>query len=143
MLLHVDFFVSSIENSLKFYVDKLGMEVIEDTIVEGELVKFVSNGRFNTYRLVLLKISSQGAMIELMQYLDESGDVHPEIIPHRGSTTILVKSIDKIVEKLKLKGILPSSDIFFVSSEKLGKSKIIFYKDPDGHIIEFLQVLPG
>ncbi|EPR10466.1 VOC family protein [Ruminiclostridium papyrosolvens] len=143
MLLHVDLFVHSMERSLDFYVNKLGMEVVDDTQIDGELVDFVSNGAYHRYRLVLLKVSHTGSMIELMEYMNEDGSrIYEEMAPSPVNFTILVNSLERKMEKLFNYGIKPISKVFSVDTPKFGKTKIVFYEDPDKNVIELLQMEP-
>ena len=43
MMLHADLFVASMARSLAFYVDQLGLQIIEDVIIESDLVRFLSD----------------------------------------------------------------------------------------------------
>lgn len=140
MLLHVDIFVKSMDEMLDFYTSKMGMEIVDDQVVSGELVYFVSNGCFLSYRLVLLKISKSGAMIELMQYHDQGKPVGVRL-EQQATVTLLVTSLESRMKRLKEKGVMPASSIFEVNMSKAGKSKIVFYQDPEGNLIELLQMI--
>lgn len=140
MILHTDMFVRSIDKSLDFYVGCLGFEVVEDTIVSGGLVKYVSNGKYSKYRLVLLKVAFGSAMIELLEYLDTNETVSEDMLS-KSNITILVDSIDMKIEELKRMSLMPISEVFTVHTPKFGESKIVFFKDPDGNEIEFLEML--
>lgn len=139
MLLHIDLFVKSIEKSIDFYSNKLGMEILDDTIVTGDLVKFVSKGIYDKYRMVFLKVSYSGCMIELIEFID---DELKEVDLKFGPTTftILTNSINIKMKALSDIGIFPISEVYDVETPKLGKSRIVFYEDPDKNVIEFLQV---
>ncbi len=141
MLLHVDMFVNSMEKSIEFYVNKLGLELVEDTIISGNLVKFVSDSVYKSYRLILLKTAYTGSMIELMEYKDKN--ILKSAVNIQGPTrfTILVNSLDRKIKMLSEKGVEPISEIFTVKTPKFGNSKIIFYEDPDKNIIELLQIV--
>ncbi|OMF59912.1 VOC family protein [Paenibacillus sp. FSL R5-0766] len=136
MLLHADFFVSSINDSLKFYVDALGFELVDEFEVNGDLVRFISAGIYSKCRVVLLRIGVRSAMIELIEFVDKKTD---DVIKSRGSITILVPSLDEKISVLRNKGISPVSDVFNVDSNKFGRSKVLFYSDFDGNKIEFLE----
>lgn len=140
MLLHVDLFVRSMERSLDFYVNKLGMAVVDDTEIGGDLVEFVSGGTHQRYRLVLLKVAYTGSMIELMEYLDSDTCRSIDTVPSPAHFTILVNSLDRKMQMLSEKGVDPISKVFFVKTPKFGKTKIAFYEDPDKNIIELLQM---
>ncbi len=137
MLLHIDIFVKSIEESVKFYVQGLGYTVVDDFWVEGELVRFVSNNLYDRYRILLLKIQYGSAMIELVQY--PSGIGTNDLIRNKSTISIYVPSLDKKIYELAQKGIYPCSDVFYVNSPRLGTSRIVFFTDPDGNSIEFLE----
>jgi catechol 2,3-dioxygenase-like lactoylglutathione lyase family enzyme len=127
--------------SLAFYVGKLGCKVADDTIVRGSLVRFVSQGHYDAMRLVLLKVSSIGSMIELLEFQGDSalGKGRFQPAPHQGSITIMVDELNAWMASLAAQGLEPASDIFEVSTTKLGNSRIVFYFDPDGHMLEFFE----
>lgn len=137
MLLHIDIFVRSIEESVKFYVQGLGYSVVDDFWVEGKLVRFVSNGMYDRYRILLLQIQYGSAMIELIQY--PSGIDTNDLIKNKSTISIYVPSLEKHIYELAQKGIYPCSDMFYVNSPRLGTSRIVFFKDPDGNSIEYLE----
>ncbi|SET14222.1 VOC family protein [[Clostridium] polysaccharolyticum] len=140
MLLHVDIFVNSMEEMIDFYCGKLGMEIVADHVVSGELVRFASENRYDSYRIVLLRISKSGAMIELLQYVKYG--VPCKVIEKRSATiTLLTLSIENKIKQLKQLGVERESEIFEVDIPKAGKSRIVFYKDPEGNRIEFLQMV--
>lgn len=141
MLLHVDLFVQSIEKMLDFYVGILGMELVDDSIISGGLVNFVSQGAYTSYRIVLLRDKIMGTMLELVQYLEKppkntqySQDTHTTL-------TFLVPSLEEQINKLSKKNIYPASNKFLVTMPKVGTSKLIFYRDPEEHLVEFLEMV--
>src|SRR5262245_40645537 len=72
MVLHADLFVRSMELALEFYCRKLGFSVVDDLIVRGPLVENLSSGLYDEIRLVLLRVSPVGAMIELQEFRPDS-----------------------------------------------------------------------
>ncbi|MCX8129440.1 MAG: VOC family protein [Clostridia bacterium] len=139
MLLHVDIFVDSMEKMLKFYVDLLGMQVIDDAVLKGDLVRFVSKNKYDAYRVVLLQVSKMGSMVELIEYLGDSS-CSLKKAKEPVTITILVSSIELKIKQLQNYGIYPVSDVFQVELPRVGKSRIVFYEDPEGNMIEFLQM---
>jgi catechol 2,3-dioxygenase-like lactoylglutathione lyase family enzyme len=143
VLLHADLFVESMEESIDFYTKILGWKVVEDTIVSGPLVRHVSGSRHETMRLVMLKVSPIGAAVELLE-LRSDGGAAPAPIPHQGSLTILVKELDTLIDRLSARGFTPTSSTLEIETPQLGKHRIVFYSDPSGHALEFLEILkPG
>lgn len=142
MLFHSDLFVSSMERSLRFYSARLGFRVVEDSTVRGDLVRYVSRGRYDAMRLVLLKVSRVGAMIELLEFERPSEEPYDfEIAPYHGCITVLVEDLDGKIRELREQGVEPSSEIYEVGLPNVGASRVVFYADPDGHAIEFLQLV--
>lgn len=139
MILHVDIFVNSMDEMLEFYVDKLGMKIVDDNVLTGDLVRFVSNNQHDTYRVVLLKASPMGTMIELIEYLSEEKK-EIDMSGPRTTITLLVTSLAEEMERLQKKGMQPLSKVFSVSFPVAGESDIVFYEDPEKNKIELLQM---
>jgi catechol 2,3-dioxygenase-like lactoylglutathione lyase family enzyme len=130
------------ERSLEFYVNGLGLAVLEDFIVEGDLVRHVSRGASDVMRLVLLGVSKAGAGIELIEYQGVQKTLNADPISHRTTTSIVVDDLRALISELSSNGIEPSSEIFTVDLPNTGKSEIIFFLDPDNNPIEFSQLYP-
>ncbi|WP_167957217.1 VOC family protein [Anaerosporobacter faecicola] len=140
MIIHIDLFVNSMDEMLQFYVEKLGMRIVDDQIVSGELVRFVSDKQYNSYRVVLLKASVMGTMLELIEYLGEDKKYVDRSAT--GTTlTVLVPSLDEEVTRLRKKGLEPLSSVFSVSFPVVGDSRLIFYEDPERNKIELLEMI--
>lgn len=141
MILHVDILTEDIDKMKKFYEEKLDMAVISDQIVQGDIVKFFSNKFHDTYRIVLLQDSKVGTMLELMEFIDnEHVSIKKEGIP-RVTITFLTSSLKKKMHILKKRGLNPDSAIFNVDLSKVGTSRVVFYRDPDGNLVEFLEMV--
>lgn len=139
MVLHVDIFVNSMDRMLEFYVDKLGMRIVDDRILTGDLVRFVSDNQYDSYRVVLLKASVMGTMIELIEYLSEEKKVI-DMSESRTTITLLVTSLTDEMARLQKKGLQPLSKVFSVSFPVAGDSDLVFYEDPEKNKIELLQM---
>lgn len=142
MILHVDLFVRSMEKALEFYCNKLGFSVFEDCLLEGPLVRRVSNGLYDALRLVLIRSSSVGAMIELQEFqagsaLTDDALAHPL---RKGWVSILVPDLRALVETLRIHGLNPDSEVFVVKLTRSRPCEAVFYQDPDGNDVEFLQI---
>lgn len=140
MLVHVDLFVACMARSLDFYVGRLGLEVVEDQIVEGEIVRQVSDDHHDRLRMVILRPSALGSKLELLELEGPSRLTgEPALVPpHRGSLTLLVRDLAARLAALRAAGI-SHSRTFRVESAALGGADVAFLRDPDGHSIELLQ----
>lgn len=139
MILHVDIFVNSMDRMLEFYVAKLGMRIVDDSILTGELVRFVSNNQYDSYRVVLLKASVMGTMIELIEYLSEEKK-EKDMSESRATITLIVTSLAEEMTRLQKIGLQPLSKVFSVSFPVAGESDLVFYEDPEKNKIELLQM---
>jgi len=125
------------EIMLDFYVGKLGMRIVDDNIITGDLVRFVSDNRYDTYRVVLLKPSVIGTMLELIEYIGDRKLVKTE----NGATiTLLVSSLENEIKRLRKEGVQQLSDVFSVSFPVVGDSYLVFYEDPEKNKVELLQM---
>ncbi len=142
MILHTDIFVSSMERSLEFYVGKLGWSVQDDAVIRGSLARFLSNGHYDAIRLVLLKPAPIGTMVELQEFQRDSalGERHFQPAPHQGSIAVVVQDLMALVSRLGAKGVEPASGVFKVAMPKVGNTAVVFYRDPDGNMLEFMEV---
>jgi catechol 2,3-dioxygenase-like lactoylglutathione lyase family enzyme len=142
MVLHADLFVRSMDVALDFYCNKLGFLLVDDAMVRGPLIQWISSGICDTARLVLLRVSSVGAMIELQEFQAEgalSGGSQER--PNRISlVSILVANLDSHISRVRSRGLKPTSEVFLVTLPRQGSCHVVFYEDPDGNQIEFLEV---
>lgn len=140
MILHFDIFVHAMDKMIDFYSNKLGFELMDDSIVSGDLVRYMSGGRYSHYRLVLLRLSKLGTMIELLDYQDNNEKLFLEK-REPITITLLVSSLEKKVQQLNKLGLQPDSDIYQVELPNVGSSRIIFYEDPEHNKIELLEII--
>lgn len=145
MILHVDLIVRSMEASLDFYCSKLGFSVINDAMIRHPIVKHISGGDSDELRLTLVRVSPIGATIELVEYKTgptTSNSPRPKL-PALGSgwITIQVPDLDARIKFLGTRGLEPTSEIFTLTLPRGSTSKIVFFRDPDGNTLEFLELL--
>jgi len=118
---HFTVTVTDMEQSVKFYRDTLGLEVL------GKLVK--ENGIF-----VYLKLGE--GMLELFEF-DKKGEPYKQKdledigIQHLGMT---VDDVDEVTEELKAKDVN-----FLVEPQSVDGVRLAFFEDPDGINIEIME----
>jgi catechol 2,3-dioxygenase-like lactoylglutathione lyase family enzyme len=138
-LVHVDLTVTDMERSLAFYTDSLGLLVLEDCTVETEAARFVSGGKASKMRMVFLTSGTTTSfMVELIQLLDEkdqeaSGGRRDIIFAY------LVNDLREAIRALAVDGRQPVSDVIPIELLHLGRAQVVFYRDPDGYLIEFVE----
>ena len=147
-LLHVDLVVSDADRSIAFYAEHLGTTVVEDTVLQGALARFYSNGSADRMRLVLIKLpagkSQIGQMIELLELRAEQAPSNLRADGGRGrwgirNFTVAVEDLDEAVAALEAKGIQPMIPVTDLELPKLGHSRLTFFQDPDGNIVELVE----
>lgn len=142
-LIHADFYVSSMEKSLEFYVARLGFSVVRDTVIEGDLPRHISRGAFDVMRLVLLSSAPGSAGVELVQFQGSERGPGFRVVPLQGNISFLVEDVRDLIARLRNCGITPETEIAAIMIPRVGHSEIAFIRDPDGHAIEFVQISSG
>jgi catechol 2,3-dioxygenase-like lactoylglutathione lyase family enzyme len=138
-LVHVDRIVADMERSVAFYTDSLGLLVLEDCTVETEAARFLSAGKASKMRMVFLTSATPTSfMIELIQLLDErdqeASGGRREII-----SAFLVNDLREVIRALAADGRQPVSDVIPIELSHLGRARVVFYRDPDGYLIELVE----
>ncbi|MFW5987912.1 MAG: VOC family protein [bacterium] len=121
---HVTITVSDLKESIKFYRDILGLEVM------GMLEQ--NDGDF---KLVYFKAGS--SVIEMFHFSEKGkaileNDDHDLGIKHFG---FKVDSVDQVTKTLKEKGV----EFTLEPLDATGGVRIAFFKDPDGVLIEIVE----
>lgn len=155
-LIHVDLIVSQMQRSIDFYCKHFDATVAEDVILEGTVAHVTSGGRTRTMRVVLLRLSELGSMIELMElHLPPDQGVRQRLwskVSRAGAAALdevgggirnfalLVDRLEPTLERLAQSGVRPICEIVEVRLPRLGPSRITYVRDPDGHLIELVDV---
>jgi len=137
---HIGIVVSDMERSLWFYRDLLGMEVWADFTDSSEYVRNVTQVEGADIWMIKLR-APNGGSVELLKYRSHPQSVPP---PKRSCDVgvnhlaIQVEDIDALYTKAKSEGIefhAPPT----VSSD--GGAKVTYCRDPEGVIVELVQLL--
>ncbi len=123
-LLHTRMRVSDMEETIRFYTDVLGLEVLDrNTSPRGS-------------HLAFLKVPNSEELIELCSFPASGAVKVQEDLVH---LAFEVEDMDRTIEELNTKGV-PITDGPTTSSSG---SRFIFIDAPDGYEIELIQRLPG
>jgi lactoylglutathione lyase len=123
-LLHTRMRVSNLDQTIRFYTDVLGLEVLErKTSPRGS-------------QLAFLKVPNSEELIELTSF-PPSGPVSvQEDLVH---LAFQVESLDDTIASLKVKGVKVTDGPTQTSSG----SRFIFIDAPDGYEVELIERPPG
>lgn len=138
---HFGIVVSDMERSLRFYRDLLGLKVVRAMDESGEYIdKMLS---LQNVRVTSVKMSADGSstLIELLgfkSYPRQSG-AHREVCSVGPShVAFTVDDLDAVYHRLSRAG------VHFNAPPQLspdGYAKVTFCQDPDGTLVELVEVL--
>jgi lactoylglutathione lyase len=136
--------VASLDRSLAFYRDGLGLEVTGPAAVfrPDEVIMKLANVPGAQTRYTWLKIPGSPMAVELIEYKDiDRKPVLPRF-QDPGATTlsVRVRELDGTIARLKTLGGRVIT-VAGVPAEIGGRSRIVFMQDPDGFVIELSQAL--
>lgn len=143
---HAGVTTSSIDASLRFYRDGLGLEVdAERTITEPYVFAFTGT-RARAVRVVFLAIPGSDARIELLEYLD--ADRRPAASepsdPANAHMCLVVADLDELYGRLTAAGFgarSPGPVPIPVGPNAGGR--LLYAIDPDGAFVELLEPPQG
>ena len=139
-LLHVDMVVQDIDAAIARYTQAFGFSIAEDCVVETDAAMFLSGGATRRMRLVFLKLNSRSSMVELIQLLDDNGRSLPASSEGRfdWNLTFFVNSLDHVRNTLDSSGLRVVSEEYEAALPKLGTAKVLYCRDADGYLYEFV-----
>lgn len=145
---HVGITVSDIKKSIAFYRDVLGMRLISSATMKGKETDRLFNRDNCVVYLAYLNGTAplSAPPIELIQFVGDvcnkdSPDLHKISI---SEICFTVDDIDAVYQTLRGRKVefLSEPQEFDFTKQGLGKSKAVYFKDPDGIILELMQYLP-
>ena len=141
-LVHVDFTVADMERSVEFYTMSLGLLAIEDCTVETEAALFLSGGTCPKMRMVFLTTGGTNSfMVELIQLVGD-GAHGTSATSARSRDVILAFRVDDLAaatRAMSANGQQPVSQVIDIQLSLLGRARVVFYRDPDGYLVEFVE----
>ncbi len=142
---HIGLTVSDMDRSIDFYKNILELEFVGEMKMKGKETDILFSDENLDVRVAYLKTKDGGAEIELIQFLNKEIDLDKASLFKTSISEICfeVKDIDKWYEKLISQGVeCLSKPQYFDSTEYgFGKSKAIYFKDPDGIILELMECM--
>jgi len=140
----VDFTVADMERSVEFYTMSLGLLAIEDSTVETEAALFLSGGTCPKMRMVFLTTGGTNSfMVELIQLLGD-GAHGTSATSARSRDVILAFRVDDLAaatRAMSANGQQPASQVIDIQLTQLGRARVVFYRDPNGYLVEFVELV--
>ena len=139
---HVSVTVSDMERSLAFYCDLLGMKEVERHHLEGETISKMAGKPDVIMEVVRLEApETPGVMLDLQQYVAPEGKVSDAQLGDVAHSHLCFGVLDvwAAYEDLTAKGVEFVSEPVSFDLE-WGIVYVVFFKDPDGFILELMQV---
>jgi molybdate transport system substrate-binding protein len=135
--------VSSMEKSLAFYRDVLGLEVtINNPFSGAPMIMALGNTPGAQSRFAALKVPGSEVGIELIEYKDiDRKPQHPKFVdPGAANMALRVRDINNIYVKLQASGatILTKGG----KPAAINNGAYLFVQDPDGFVVELSQGTP-
>ena len=146
-IMHVGITVSNIENSIKFYRDILGLTLKGQAVMEGKETDKLFAMNNCKVKIAYLNGSDNiiAPPIELLQF------VTPETIKDEAELNKIsvseicfrVDNVEKVYKHLIDNNVecLSEPQEFDFTSYGFSKSKALYFKDPDGIILELMETL--
>lgn len=141
---HPGIIVEDMEKSLCFYTNTLGMKLLTSAEIEGEEFEKLLNITGVKARSAILRVGeSSGEIMELVNIAPvttDSRSVEEGWSKGRVSITLGVDCLDAAYEKLREEGV----DFYSTPQVlKIGKNQVksVFFKDPNGALLEIAQIL--
>lgn len=139
---HVSITVSDMNRSLAFYCDMLGLKEVERHHLEGDTISKMAGKPGVIMEVVrLIAPETPGIMLDLQQYVVPEGKVSDAQLGDVAHSHLCfgVPDVWVAYQDLKAKGVEFISEPVSFDLD-WGIVYVVFFKDPDGFILELMQV---
>ena len=146
-IMHVGVTVSDMDRSIAFYRDILGLNFVGEIFMEGPETDALFGRKGCRARVAYLNGSDHimAPPVELICFVDEACRHDPADLMKTSISEICfrVQDIDAVYAHLVEQGVdcLSAPQAFDFTASGFGKSKAIYFRDPDGIIMELMQAL--
>lgn len=138
---HLGIVVSNMEESLVFYRDKLGLAVVKVMYESGEYIDKLLSLHGAEVKTVKMSVGSGPTLIELLEFKSHSEEeprtceVYSVGVSHLAFS---VEDVDSQYRELQEAGVAFNGP---PQTSPDGYAKVAFCRDPDGSLIELVEVL--
>jgi len=143
---HIAVTVSSLERSLPFYTEVLGLKEVERHLLEGDTISTMAGKPGVVMQVVrLASPDTPEVLVDLQQYVQPKGGVSNAALGMANHSHFCfgVKDMETAHQQLRAKGVeFVSAPVTFDLGEdwNYGALKVVFLKDPDGFILELVEI---
>jgi catechol 2,3-dioxygenase-like lactoylglutathione lyase family enzyme len=140
---HTSFTVADMERSVKFWTEMLGFKAASVSPREGRWQEEVTG--ISGASLMVAHLYGHGHHIEFIQYLAGAIPGTPPQPALRGAAHVCLETddIERTWDALLKAGATAQGRIAVVSSGAVGGAKAGYIRDPNGILIELLQLAPA
>lgn len=144
---HIGLTVSNLQRSIEFYRDILGLKYIGKMVMTGEATEKLFNLKNCVAKVAYLKCGEDlsSPPVELIQFVSEKADKKFNKLNSISISELCfyVDDIDSMYNELKEKGVefISEPQSFNFEADGFGKSKAVYFKDPDGIILELMECI--
>lgn len=141
MLHHTGLTVSNLDQSLRFWRDAMGMQVIFQQEKKGGYIETIVGEPGAHVRMAHLAFDGEGTRIELFEYVSPAAGHHIQRPADVGFTHICVAcdDIEERLERLVAAGGVPFTGPVLVDTGANAGGRGLYLRDPDGHVVELFE----
>lgn len=142
---HIGLTVNSIERSVAFYRDVLGFKYLGEMLMDGEETEKLFAMKDCSARVAYLRPMSDitAPPVELIEFvsLKPNKATHSLFETSISELCFLTDDIDREFERLSALGVefISAPQSFDSTKYGFGKSRAVYFYDPDGNILELIQ----
>ncbi|MDO5732746.1 MAG: VOC family protein [Eubacteriales bacterium] len=146
-VVHIGLTVSDMERSKQFYGELLGLKFLGEMLMEGPETDALFGGENCRAKVAYFKGSEEihSPSIELIHFLDAPVRAIPSDLRMTSISEVcfVVDDIDAVYQHLVASGVdcISAPQSFDFTDDGLGRSKAIYFRDPDGIILELMEYL--
>lgn len=137
---HTGITVRNLKESLAFWQNVLGFEFSHYAYQTGELAREITG--VSGAEILIAVLKAPGHKVELLEYRGPSDRKHPTLRPcDVGSfhIALTVDNLEAVLEAIAASGWKSAGNPQTLQSGPNAGKRVVYVRDPDGTIIEFMQ----
>jgi len=136
---HISFTVSNLENSVAFFKDMLGLELVNTCERDKEFSERVTGIKDAHLKIAYLKAAN--CSIELIEYLTPKGMKVDTSTCNVGSAHVCfnVDNFDQLTKDLRKNDIKFAGDVCVIPAGPNKGKMVLYFEDPDSNTIEIIS----
>lgn len=146
-VIHIGITVKDMDRSIDFYKNILGLTFQGQMIMEGKETDKLFGMEDCKVKVAYLNGSKElfAPPIELLQFMSHETEIGSPDLRKTSISEVCfeVENIEETYSRLKDQGVkfISKPQAFDFTSQGFGKSKAVYFKDPDGIILELIETI--